>query len=98
MKTLVSQTGRMGHDIASDHDAAVIRVNEWKGDEHNLDASMAADIMALWSDQGIQLTYERRSQYQFPDSGAYFINKVPQVYHRTIASHQCCVSDLPMWP
>eukprot|EP01083_Nonionella_stella_P286772 976075_1 len=38
--------------------------------------SVANDITALWTDSGIQITYENRVKFQFPDSGSYFFERV----------------------
>jgi len=42
--------------------------------------NLANKILKLWNDDGIKLTYEYRAKFQFPDSGAYFIEKVNETY------------------
>jgi len=40
-----------------------------------VDKDLAEAITKIWKDAGIQITYDKRSNFQFPDSGQYFIEE-----------------------
>jgi guanine nucleotide-binding protein G(o) subunit alpha len=76
MKTLCQQSETYGPcQKALD---AKAYIEELKGDEP-IDGALAAKIMQLWRDPGIQKTYAQRNQYQLTDSAAYFFDRVEQV-------------------
>jgi GTPase SAR1 family protein len=47
--------------------------------EEQLDPSAGARIKSLWSDPGIQRTYELRARFQLTDSTAYFLSNIDTI-------------------
>jgi len=47
--------------------------------DHIIDAETATNIEKVWLDPGIQVCYENRSLFQFPDSGKYFFDKIHEI-------------------
>jgi len=47
--------------------------------DHIIEDKTATEIEAIWKDPGIQICYENRSLFQFPDSGAYFFDKIHEI-------------------
>merc|ERR1712087_618822 len=45
----------------------------------SVDENRAKDITKIWKDAGIQAVYELRSQFQFPDSAAYFFSEINRI-------------------
>jgi len=52
-------------------------------DQEVLTPALAASVLNLWADEGIQATYEQRSHFQLMDSAKYFIEKVMEVCSET---------------
>jgi hypothetical protein len=40
---------------------------------------MVQNIKALWSDPGVQKTYERRNEFQLDDSSSYYFNEIDRI-------------------
>lgn len=49
------------------------------GVDSDITGEIARDIEHLWSDAGIQATFDKRTRFQFPDSGPYFFDRVQQM-------------------
>ncbi|MES1909316.1 MAG: hypothetical protein MHM6MM_002075 [Cercozoa sp. M6MM] len=46
------------------------------GTDAAVDAALAQHIKTLWSDEGVQRVYARKSEFQMPDSAPYFFGRV----------------------
>jgi len=64
----------IGCAIEAHHKEMALQFMELSIDAEITDA-VAADITELWSDAGIQRTFEHRVKFQFPDSGTYFFSR-----------------------
>jgi len=47
--------------------------------DHIIEEKTASEIDKVWRDPGIQVCYENRSLFQFPDSGKYFFEKIHEI-------------------
>lgn len=47
--------------------------------ESEIDGALAAHLKLLWSDAGIQNTYENRAKFQLPDSASYFFDRIDEI-------------------
>jgi len=77
MKTLCTQSMHFGQ-VGGDAEGSKKVVDDLKGDEE-IDSNLGAHLRALWTDAGIQKTYDSRSQYQLTDSAKYFFDKIDEV-------------------
>jgi len=79
MKTLCQQSQSFGPvESAAATEAKRYVDSELKGDEE-IDEKLGQILQTLWSDRGIQKTYEMRSRYQLTDSAKYFFDKLDEV-------------------
>jgi guanine nucleotide-binding protein G(o) subunit alpha len=76
-KTLVQQSDTYG-SVSGDNEAAKQLIDQLIGDEE-IDEKLGDQILALWSDSGIQKTYDQRAKYQLTDSTAYFFDRLPEI-------------------
>ena len=44
--------------------------------DSNITPQIVNDIKILWTDEGVQTTFEHRVKFQFPDSGPYFFSRL----------------------
>lgn len=65
----------IGSKIADENQETATRFLDLSIDS-DITEQVAADIKLLWTDPGIQLTFEHRVKFQFPDSGPYFFGRV----------------------
>lgn len=65
----------IGSKIADENQAIANRFLDISIDS-DITEQIAADIKTLWADEGIQITFENRVKFQFPDSGPYFFGRV----------------------
>merc|ERR1719321_1543380 len=80
MKLLVLAASDLGVSLARDENKA--RAEKFESIntiETALDSTLKADIKALWQDEGIQQVYERRSEFQLPDSASYVFENVDRI-------------------
>jgi len=75
MKILVSQLDRYNEKVDK---TARQTIEEVKVDA-DVDAKLAAIISSLWKSQQIQRVFEKRSDYQLPDSADYFFDRVNEI-------------------
>jgi len=80
IKTLCQQSATYG-PLSAANEKSKRAIDELKGDE-DIDKALGAVIKAVWTDPGIQATYQQRSLYQLTDSAAYFFDKVDEVCER----------------
>lgn len=84
MKTLVEQSDELNGkvdvptSINPQLQASKSFVEELK-ETAEIDPTCASHMAALWADQGIQNTFEKRALYQLIDSTDYFLNKIKEV-------------------
>jgi len=78
IKTLLDQAPSYSPLQSPEAKAAAIAIKDLKVDKV-IDTKLAAQIKALWLDQGIQKTYAERSKFQLYDSAEYFLNKVEAI-------------------
>jgi len=78
IKTLLEQAPSYSPLQSPEAKAAATAIKDLKVDVV-IDKKLAAQIKALWFDQGIQKTYAARSKFQLYDSAAFFLNKVEYI-------------------
>ncbi|MES1908053.1 MAG: hypothetical protein MHM6MM_001062 [Cercozoa sp. M6MM] len=52
---------------------------EQHAEDSELSEELASAIELIWRDEGVREAYERRAEFQLPDSAAYFLDKVREV-------------------
>lgn len=77
MKTLIQQTPTYG-PVAAAAEGPMNIIQDLKGDEE-IDAALGGAMQTLWSDPGVQATYEERANYQLTDSAKYFFDRLDVV-------------------
>lgn len=82
MKTLTKQSETYGA-VADNLKATKEMVDNLKGDEE-IDVELGKAIKALWLDAGIQVTYDKRSAYQLPDSAKYFFDRLDEIQQKGV--------------
>jgi GTPase SAR1 family protein len=78
IRTLVQESNTHGK-VTPANAASVKAVEELKGDDEKLDATLANHISILWQDPGIQKTYSMRAKFQLNDSAQYFFERLSVV-------------------
>eukprot|EP00479_Gromia_sphaerica_P006985 TRINITY_DN2162_c0_g1_i1.p1 TRINITY_DN2162_c0_g1~~TRINITY_DN2162_c0_g1_i1.p1 ORF type:complete len:191 (+),score=28.71 TRINITY_DN2162_c0_g1_i1:187-759(+) len=79
MKTLVKHADEMAHYgyptvIHAQNNPSKKTLQDCKLDA-DVDLTLAKHIQILWSDPGIQATYDQRAKFQLPDSAEYFFRR-----------------------
>ncbi|KAJ3429570.1 guanine nucleotide-binding protein g(o) subunit alpha [Anaeramoeba flamelloides] len=78
MRVLILASDQLGVPIQNTKDANVIR--EAKNHNEVWDEKFPQTLNTLWSDQGIQKTYDQRdTQFHLNDSSAYFFNNIERI-------------------
>jgi len=83
MKTLCDQSDKLaqrgvpGTKIQPQHSASKKFIEDLK--DETVDSKTAQHMTALWTDPGIQKTYEHRAMYQLNDSTRYFLEKIQEI-------------------
>jgi adenylate kinase family enzyme len=78
MKTLCIQSDDLGDPtccVSESNQNAKRIILEAKADAP-VDAEIAEHIKVLWEDPGIQATFDKRSNFQLPDSAQYFFERL----------------------
>jgi len=76
MQTLVIASERFGGPVACTE--AMEYVRDMPHDEKITSANVN-HFIDLWADKGIQTAYDNRSQFQLPDSAAYFFDNIQRI-------------------
>lgn len=78
MKVLVTACNE--RSIAINHKTIADKfVNDTTYFSGNITTSIAADIKALWSDEGVQKAYARQSEFQLNDSARYYFEQIDRL-------------------
>jgi len=86
MKTLCKYTAVSGEQasgqtfgvISTSNEKSKQIIEELKGDEE-IGPDLGRHILNLWNDDGVQLTYGARTQFQLTDSAKYFFDRIKEV-------------------
>jgi guanine nucleotide-binding protein G(i) subunit alpha len=76
MKTILQQCPTYG--ACQVPDSQRVLEEDIKGDEE-IDVTLGTHIKTLWTDSGVQATYEQRANYQLTDSASYFFDRIDEV-------------------
>jgi len=79
MKTLLKHLPNYGTVSPANEKAKQVVEEELKSSDEELTPDIANYIALLWLDEGIQTTYNNRSQFQLTDSSKYFFDKVREI-------------------
>ena len=79
IQTLLKYSVELKCPVASNNSGAFQMVQDIKQDSPTLTPQQAAAIAALWADEGIKRTYDRRAEFQLNDSTEYFISQVGEI-------------------
>jgi len=79
IQTLLKYSVELKCGVTSQNQAAFQEIQAMRQDSPTLSDSQARAISALWADEGIRRTYDRRSEYQLNDSTEYFLNQVMEI-------------------
>jgi len=77
MKILINQSDKYQR-ISPKNNESSKAIEELKSDAP-INGTIAAQIKALWDDEGIQKTYENRAKYQLTDSAPYFFGRIDDI-------------------
>lgn len=73
-QTLIENAPILGFDL--DNQEAADEVSAAPSDLERIDEALAANIAAVWADEGIQRTFASRSEFQLEDNAKYFLSSV----------------------
>jgi len=73
----LAQRGIQGTRVSNKNAASKKCIDDLK--DETIDSKTAGHMAALWSDPGIQKTYEHRAMYQLNDSTRYFLEKIQEI-------------------
>jgi len=73
----LAQRGVQGTRVSNKNALSKKFIDDLK--DETIDSKTAGHMVALWSDPGIQKTYEHRAMYQLNDSTRYFLEKIQEI-------------------
>eukprot|EP01080_Neovahlkampfia_damariscottae_P006387 gene6387-10394_t len=85
MKALVAAAQKLGHSISDENNKAIAQKIHQIDQEALLNVSkiyteeLGNELAALWADEGIQQTYQDRSNFQLLDSTEYFYSHIDRI-------------------
>merc|ERR1711916_174830 len=79
VKILVNACDELGVPVEGENAALADKFENVSSVEATLTPEMAAELKNLWNDPAIQTVYERRSEFQLPDSAKYVMENIDRV-------------------